>query len=212
MELKQYSKAALRTESVVEHITGVSGPSLYSGLMAMVAVGAILDNMKKCIFYSKPVDKEAVREDIERAMDHLRDLRVDISSDNFSRSDFEEMFQNRNAMYTPVGPEQLANLNPRILHVAIGIATEAAEITQALTNSLEGEPLDMVNLSEEIGDLNWYANGIFPDASGMSYEHYLTANIAKLAVRYPEKFSVQSSLEESRNRVEERKFLEGGNS
>ncbi|EGT5675542.1 hypothetical protein AGJ34_21480 [Cronobacter dublinensis subsp. dublinensis] len=179
--------------------------------MAVVALGEVIDRMKKSIFYGETVDKEAMQDDIDRTMDFLRDLSADISNETLELADFEEMFQGSNGMFTPVGPEQLNQINTRILHVVMGVVTEGAEITHALTNSMEGEPLDMVNLSEEIGDLNWYANGIFPDASGVSYGKYLTANIVKLAVRYPEKFSSWLASEENRNLVEERKVLEAGN-
>lgn len=210
MELNEYAKEALRTESVVESVTGVSAPALYSAMTAMTAVGDVLDKMKKGIFYGKVIDLNALNDNIERALDSLRDLRIDAENGNITNIEQHEIFQNRNGYFTDVGPQQLALIDPRILHVVLGIATEGSEIVEAITNQIEGNPLDMVNLSEEIGDLNWYANGIFPDASGIPHSRYLSTNIVKLAIRYPDKFSAWLALDENRDLVEERKVLEAG--
>ncbi|WP_243211173.1 hypothetical protein JQ760_027960 (plasmid) [Klebsiella pneumoniae] len=210
MELNEYAKEALRTESVVDSITGVSAPALYSAMMAMTAIGDVLDKMKKRIFYGRVIDLNALHDDIERALDSLRDLRTDAENGNITNIEQHEMFQNRTGYFTDVGPQQLALIDPRILHVVLGIATESSEIVETITNQIEGNPFDMVNLSEEIGDLNWYANGIFPDASGVPHSTYLSTNIVKLAIRYPDKFSSWLALDENRNLVEERKVLESG--
>lgn len=210
MELNEYSKEALRTESVVEAVSGVSAPALYSAMRAMSAVGDVLDKMKKRIFYGKDIDLNALTDDIERALDSLRDLRIDAENGNLTNIEQHEMFDDQKGFFTDVGPQQLAAIDPRILHVALGIATEGSEIVETITNQIEGNPLDMVNLSEEIGDLNWYANGIFPDASGVPHSKYLRTNIVKLAIRYPDKFSSWLALDENRNLVEERKVLEAG--
>lgn len=210
MELNEYAKEALRTESVVKSVSGVSAPSLYSAMLVMIAIGEVLDKMKKRIFYGKDIDLNALNDDIERALDSLRDLRFDAENGNLTDIEQHEVFENKQGYFTDVGPEQLTAIDPRILHVVLGIATEGSEIVEAITNQIEGNHLDMVNLSEEIGDLNWYANGIFPDASGVPHNKYLSANIAKLAARYPDKFSSWLALDENRNLVKERKVLDAG--
>ncbi len=210
MELNEYAKEALRTESIVESVKGVSAPALYSAMKVLIAVGEVLDKMKKRIFYGKDIDLNALKDDIESALDSLHDLRTDAENGNLTNIEQLEMFQDRKGYFTDVGPQQLAAVDPRILHVVLGIATEGSEIVEAITNQIEGNPLDMVNLSEEIGDLNWYANGIFPDASGVPHSKYLSTNIVKLAIRYPDKFSSWLALDKNRNLVEERKVLEAG--
>lgn len=208
MELKQYQEEALRTESRVETVDGICAPSLYSALQASVSVGGVLDIMKKHIFYGKPVDTNTALNQIEIAIDTLNDLRQDFQNGSIHDTDRVEMFEYQTTFFTEIGPKSLSVQNPRILHVALGLATESSEILEAIINQMHGEPLDLVNLSEEIGDINWYANGIFPDASGISYNKYLQTNIAKLAVRYPEKFTAWLALDENRDLVKERKELE----
>ncbi|WP_338817208.1 hypothetical protein [Escherichia coli] len=210
MELNEYTKEALRTESIIDSVSNMSAPSLYSSLLATGAIGDILDLIKKHIFYGKDIDYDRMNESIERAIDSLRDLRHDVDHDTITDGQKHEMFENQCGFYTDIGPQQLAHIDTRILHVVLGISTESAEIVQAMIRNIEGAPLDMINLSEEIGDINWYANGIFPDAAGIPYQKYLSANIAKLAVRYPDKFSSWLAHEENRNLVEERKVLESG--
>lgn len=50
MELKQYHEEALRTESVLPQISGVSAPHLYLLLSAAHSLGEMLDQFKKGIF------------------------------------------------------------------------------------------------------------------------------------------------------------------
>lgn len=210
MELKQYSTDALRTESRIEKVQGISPPTLYSAMTGVAATANILDSIKKHIFYGKAVDHSELLNGIELAIDCLRDLKHDFENQQVHDVNKTEMFQTPAGYFTEIGPAQLESLDPRILHVALGVATESGEIVETLLRQMEGEQLDMVNLSEEIGDLNWYANGIFPDASGISYSKYLSTNIVKLAVRYPEKFSSWLAKDENRHLVEERKALEAG--
>lgn len=95
----------------------------------------------------------------------------------------------------------------RLLHAAIGLATEAGEIQDQLKKVLfYGKPLDKVNLAEELGDLFWYA-AIMADALGVSFDEIQEKNIAKLKARYGEKFSEAAAL--TRNLSVERKILEG---
>ncbi len=50
MELKQYHEEALRTESVIPHVSGVSAPHLYLLLSAAHSLGEMLDQFKKVFF------------------------------------------------------------------------------------------------------------------------------------------------------------------
>lgn len=94
----------------------------------------------------------------------------------------------------------------RILHAAIGIATESGEFLDALKKFLfYGKPLDLVNLREEIGDLLWYI-ALAMDALGTDFEAEMNRVIRKLQVRYPESFSTSEAIH--RDLFEERKELE----
>src|SRR5688572_14242671 len=77
----------------------------------------------------------------------------------------------------------------RMLHAAIGLATEAGEALDMLKKHIfYGNPLDTVNFAEEIGDSQWYS-AIGADAVGKELQNIQGNNIAKLKVRYPDKFT-----------------------
>lgn len=107
--------------------------------------------------------------------------------------------------------ETTLNINRRIFHAVLGIATEATEAVEALADHLKGDrPLDIVNLREEMGDLCWYM-AIFYDALRElgfdgSWEGDLEKNIAKLRARYPEKFTTEQAI--NRDTVNERSIYE----
>lgn len=79
----------------------------------------------------------------------------------------------------------------RLLHSFLGQATEVSELFEALGNNLfKGQPLDLVNIIEEIGDAFWY-KAICADELGFSFEETWRINLAKLKTRYGGVFSVR---------------------
>lgn len=96
---------------------------------------------------------------------------------------------------------------PRIEHAVMGLVTEAGECMDAIKKTkIYGKPFDKVNIIEECGDTMWYLS-ILLDELGVSYEEVMSKNIAKLAKRYPEKFTEELAL--NRDTDGERKVLEG---
>lgn len=96
----------------------------------------------------------------------------------------------------------------RLIHYAIGLATETAEIQDILKKRLAyGKPLDLVNLKEELGDLMWYVARICSH-QGWALEEVMELNIKKLHARFGEKFSEDGAL--NRNLEKERKILNKG--
>ncbi len=94
-----------------------------------------------------------------------------------------------------------------VLHGALGIVTEAAEIADAVKKSIfYGKPFDLINLQEEIGDCFWYL-AILAKEAGMSFEDIMAQNIGKLKARYPDKFTEHHAL--NRDLERERNVLEG---
>jgi NTP pyrophosphatase (non-canonical NTP hydrolase) len=88
----------------------------------------------------------------------------------------------------------------RMLHAAIGLQTEVGEIQDALKKHIfYGKPLDKVNLIEEMGDLFWYL-AILADTLGVSFEHIMQINIAKLKARYGENFTSDKALNRDLNK------------
>ena len=97
-------------------------------------------------------------------------------------------------------------VTPDLLHGAIGLATEAGEMLDAIKRALfYGAELDRTNLIEELGDLEWYM-AVIRDALGVDQDEVQRINIEKLRARYPEKFTQEHALERDLER--ERTVLE----
>lgn len=94
----------------------------------------------------------------------------------------------------------------RLLHGAIGIATESGELLSPIkAHVFYGKELDKTNLKEELGDILWYI-AITADELDISFEELMEKNIAKLKARYGDKFS--EHMAKNRNLDNERKILE----
>lgn len=85
-------------------------------------------------------------------------------------------------------------INEHLLHGALGIVTEAAEIADAIKKAIfYGKPLDLINIQEEIGDCFWYL-AVLARETGAPFEDIMAQNIAKLRARYPDKFTEEAAL------------------
>lgn len=95
----------------------------------------------------------------------------------------------------------------RINHAIMGLAGEVGELsTQFLKWIYYGKPLDVVNLIEEGGDCLWFLAELF-NALGADMSVVMEANIAKLRKRFPERWSIQQSAEENRDRNAEKSAI-----
>jgi NTP pyrophosphatase (non-canonical NTP hydrolase) len=93
-----------------------------------------------------------------------------------------------------------------VVHGIIGAITEAVELGEALVESIStGTPIDMVNLSEECGDVIWYLACILRHTE-KDFPGLMVQNIAKLRKRYPDGFTEYDAL--NRNLSWERQVLE----
>ena len=187
MDLNQYVKDAVRTESRIEQVTLLDSETFGAALQIFIRSGQILDMFKKNIFYGKEIDWSHVENKLER-------IEMDSGAG----------FANRKT--------DLDDVDPRIFHALIGTATEAAELMEALLAYTEGGLLDIFNVLEEFGDINWY-EAIAIDASNGEFEAFgfedvLSTNIEKLRKRFPEKFTSKNAIERDLN--EERTALETG--
>lgn len=71
-----------------------------------------------------------------------------------------------------------------VLHMAVGISGEAGELLDAIKKFvIYNKAIDRENVIEELGDLEFYMEGI-RQALGIRREETLSHNIAKLSVRY----------------------------
>ncbi len=97
-----------------------------------------------------------------------------------------------------------------IIHGIIGAATEAGELLEALyASAIDGKPFDRVNMGEEVGDVFWYF-ALLAKACNFTFDESQRVNIAKLRMRYGEKFSEFDA--NNRNLTAERSILENGRS
>jgi len=106
----------------------------------------------------------------------------------------------------------LDSMQMELLHSAIGISTESGEILDAFKKHLiYGKDLDIINLTEELGDIMWYVaimTRYLKNLTGATLEDdILELNIDKLKARYPDKFTEEYAL--NRDLEKERGVLEG---
>lgn len=85
------------------------------------------------------------------------------------------------------GDEILKSMNghqAHLVHMSMGIAGEAGELIDAIKKSWAyGKPLDIDNVIEELGDLEFYMEGM-RQALHLTREEIIQANIKKLEKRY----------------------------
>jgi len=110
---------------------------------------------------------------------------------------------------------RLSELGPKAIQLdggLRGLVDEVGEIASCVKKWIEyGQPLDRINLQEEVGDALWRLAQI-ADAAGFTLSDAMQSNISKLRVRYPVKYSDQLAEDDNRNREEEaeaiRQFME----
>lgn len=100
------------------------------------------------------------------------------------------------------GEEIMQTITPErleLLHGAIGMATEACEIADAIkAHVIYNKPLDMENIEEELGDLEFFMEA-FRQVLRIEREYTLLGNIEKLGKRYKDH---EYSDEQARNRAD----------
>jgi NTP pyrophosphatase (non-canonical NTP hydrolase) len=85
---------------------------------------------------------------------------------------------------SPMVRTHLSGKQADLLHMAIGIAGEAGELLHTvMSHILNAEPIDLENLVEELGDLEFFMEG-FRQNQQISRDETISQNIAKLSVRY----------------------------
>jgi NTP pyrophosphatase (non-canonical NTP hydrolase) len=148
---------------------------LINTLCTFKVISNILDDSKKYFYYGKG------------QIEMLNDRSLDDVSDKFKAR---------------IQDPQLVD----IVHGLLGIITESGEILDAVLTAINNEDeIDTVNISEELGDIFWYA-ALITNTLGTSFDKVQFANIRKLQKRYPQGFTEQDAI--NRNLSEERQNLE----
>lgn len=92
--------------------------------------------------------------------------------------------------YTMIGQDQA-----KLLHATLGMQSESGEVADTLKRHIYyNQPLDMLNIKEECGDLLWYI-ALALTTIGCTMESCMHNNIEKLKLRYPEKFTEKDAKE-----------------
>ena len=181
---KQFVEDCLRTESKIDKVK-VDRELLAGAGLAFIAAGTMLDQIKKHAFYGKDYNQAEMIAEFTTIVGSLDILK--------------EAIQN----ITDESREEELEVNPRMFHSIVGIATEATELMEAL--DFDNPEMDNVNIGEELGDIGWY-QAIALDEMEMTLETSYGAVVAKLKKRYGEKFSSDAAI--NRDTDAERVVLE----
>jgi len=185
--LDDYVVGAVSTESTIDEVK-VNKQFLTQILSMHIATGNILDQIKKHAFYNREYNYCVIDHNIVTVGNGLTALSM-LTVDDLSDA------------------ETVLDIDPRIFHAILGAGTESVELLEAL--EFNGKEMDLVNLGEEFGDLNWY-QAIFCDAAGIKWDDILDTNADKLfrkkEARYKDGFSDEDANE--RNLEGERKVLD----
>ena len=80
--------------------------------------------------------------------------------------------------------ESLSAADCYLIHMSMGVSGESGELLDAVKKHvIYRKPLDVLNVVEELGDLEFYMEGL-RQAIGVTRDDVLRANIAKLRKRY----------------------------
>ena len=80
--------------------------------------------------------------------------------------------------------DEMTGTDAHLLHMAVGVCGEAGELIDAIKKAvIYRKPLDRQNVIEELGDLEFYMEGLRQGLE-ITREECLEANIQKLGKRY----------------------------
>jgi len=189
MNLKEYQQEALQTESKVDQLQ-FNLRFIRTVFSMYISMTEFMDAVKKQVYYGKSTKMD------EKGEQFLYQI------DNYIQN-IVSMYRDRNHNNVPV------DTDPRLFHGILGMATESGELVSVLLKNLAGEPVDPINVQEEMNDSNWY-QAIIHDTLGLDWEEGLQRNIDKLQKRRYKSGGFTAAEAENRDLVGERVALEGG--
>ena len=189
MNLQEYQQSAIRTESIPPEIK--VNKRFASALITMfVKTTDALDALKKAVIYNNPKKMDRY------ILDYLREIEYLLDTVRWHAPDWNQY-----------GPDDKVNMDTRVFHGILGMATESGELMNVLAENMRtNKTVDTINVFEEMHDTSWYM-AIIHDALGLDWSEGLARNIAKLKARYPEKFTEECA--NNRDLETERAILEG---
>lgn len=91
--------------------------------------------------------------------------------------------------------KDMGSFQMNLIHGALGISSDAGELVDAIKkHTIYGKELDIHNCVEEIGDCLWFL-ALLCYCLGTNMDLVMKANIEKLAIRYPDKYSDQAAID-----------------
>lgn len=81
----------------------------------------------------------------------------------------------------------------RLRHAVFGLNSEAGEVAGILQKEYQGHSMDSEHMKKELGDCMWMIAECC-EATGLTMDEVMEANIEKLRARYPDGFEVERSL------------------
>ena len=118
--------------------------------------------------------------------------RIGVESKHQPKSTYEQMVKGLVKPGKLIASEMTAK-DAHLMHMAIGVSGEAGELLDAVKKAvIYRKPLDRVNVVEELGDLEFYMEGL-RQGLGITREECLKVNMEKLSVRYGQKYSDQAA-------------------
>lgn len=133
----------------------------------------------------------------------LRNLKEEKESDVSEKSGYTIEQYSKDAARTFLSTD---DHEKDILHCLMGLQTEVGELCDAYKKHFfYGKELDITNVSEELADTLWYMTNL-ARLEKVDFVQSMKNNIAKLKVRFPNKFTTENALE--RNLDSEREALE----
>lgn len=166
MDFKEYQANCLRTEVVHPNDKEIKYQLLTEVLEQIAVNGELLDCLKREIFYGLPFDA-----------DRWQKLRTKLKTP----TDVPELYK----------LSSKPDLNLRTLHAVVGIATEAAELADALSKIITAGAATedaSLNIAEEAGDISYYS-AVLLDSEKLEVGGVRRGNIAKLKARFADKFT-----------------------
>lgn len=164
-----------------EAIKRLQGPHimeiLIDGIEMSIRASQNMEDIKKFIFYGKPLDKN---------------LPLVSAVPKSVRDEWKERINNHNVI--------------RILHALMGLAGESGEMLEPMKYFiLDGTPLDLDNLAEEGGDILWYEALLAKGLGHLTLDEFMLGNKAKLTARYGTEWTKDGAL--NRDTVKEMREL-----
>lgn len=180
MQSSEYLEKSERTLAVPEELGRTfikSDKDILGNNLGFVFAGIQADFMKRTMFYKTPYDTEKhvkAHQDVEELLKKVSELDAEF---------------------------KLTTSEINLVHAMLGIVSEVGEIMEELIKSkVENRELNLKNLKEEVGDIEWYV-AIMIRHLKLTHEDIFASNIAKLSVRYPDKFTTEAA--ENRDLVKE---------